>query len=164
YSLSYWPQNDTRPVDILTGCFWLVRRETLNQVGLLDETFFMYAEDMDWSKRFWRAGSKLVFVSSAEAIHYGGASSSNSPVRFYIEKQRADLQYWKKHHSRIATALFFLISCLHLSLRIAGYSMVFLFDKPQRQTSLNKLRRSIVCLRWMFTGQHIPLQTGTSAC
>ena len=40
-----------------------------------------------------------VFCAVARAIHYGGASSSNAPVRFYIEKQRADLQFWKKHHS-----------------------------------------------------------------
>jgi GT2 family glycosyltransferase len=164
YSLSYWPQNDTRAVDILTGCFWLVRRETMGQVGLLDETFFMYAEDMDWSRRFWFDGSKLVFVSSAEAIHYGGASSSNSPIRFYIEKQRADLQYWKKHHSRIATMLFFLISCLHMSLRIVVYSVMFMFDKSQRQSSRNKLRRSIACLRWMFTGQLVSSQMRPDPC
>lgn len=164
YSLSYWPQNDTRPVNILTGCFWLVRRETLGQVGLLDESFFMYAEDMDWCRRFWKHSRPVVFIPFAEAIHYGGGSSANAPAWFYIERQRAELQYWKKHHSIPATALFFLISCLHMSLRIAGYSVMFLFNKPQRQTSRNKLRRSIVCLKWMFTGQHIPLQTGTSAC
>ena len=107
-------------MDILSGCFWLIRRETLSRVGLLDEAFFMYGEDMDWSKRFWLGGSSLAFVSQAEAIHYGGASSSKSPIRFYIEKQRADLQYWKKHHSRIATAGYFLISCLHLLLRHGG--------------------------------------------
>lgn len=157
YSLSYWPQNDTRPVDILTGCFWLVRRETLGQVGLLDETFFMYAEDMDWSKRFWLNGSKLVFVSSAEAIHYGGASSSNSPIRFYIEKQRADLQYWKKHHSRIATALFFLISCLLLLLRTAGYSFALLLRKGARRVYQYKIKRSLACLKWLFFESSRPI-------
>lgn len=158
YSLSYWPQDDTRSVDILTGCFWLVRRETLGQVGLLDETFFMYGEDMDWSKRFWLNGSKLVFVSSAEAIHYGGASSSNFPVRFYIEKQRADLQYWKKHHSQIATMFFFLISCLHLLLRTAGYSFALFLRKGTRSVYQYKIKRSLACLKWLFFESSRPIE------
>ncbi|HLX69108.1 MAG TPA: glycosyltransferase family 2 protein [Verrucomicrobiae bacterium] len=150
YSLSHWPQDSTRPVDILSGCFWLVRRETLSRVGLLDEAFFMYGEDMDWSKRFWLGGSSLAFVSQAEAIHHGGASSSNSPARFYIEKQRADLQYWKKHHSRVATAGYFLISCLHLLLRTAGYSLAPLFHRGARHIYQYKVKRSLACLKWLF--------------
>ena len=151
YSLSYWPQDRTRPVDILSGCFWLIRRETLSRVGLLDEAFFMYGEDMDWCKRFWLGGSSLVFVSQAEAIHFGRASSSNSPVRFYIEMQRADLQYWKKHHSRIATAGYFLVSCLHLLLRMLGYSLALLFRKSARQNYRYKVKRSFACLKWLFS-------------
>jgi GT2 family glycosyltransferase len=151
YSLSYWSQDCIRQVDILTGCFWLIRRETLARVGLLDESFFMYGEDMDWCKRFRLGGSKVVFVPLAEAIHYGGASSSNSPIRFYIEKQRADLQYWKKHHSRVATACFFLISCLHLLLRTAGYSLALLLHNGARHIYQHKVKRSVVCLKWLFS-------------
>jgi GT2 family glycosyltransferase len=151
YSLSYWPQNSTRSVDILTGCFWLIRWETLVRVGLLDESFFMYGEDMDWCRRFWLNGSSRVFVPSAEAIHYGGASSSNSPIRFYIEKQRADLQYWKKHHSRVATAYFLLISYLHLLLRAVGYSLALLFHSGARHIYQFKVKRSLACLKWLFS-------------
>jgi GT2 family glycosyltransferase len=161
YSLSHWPQDSLRPVDILSGCFWLVRREALNQVGLLDETFFMYAEDMDWCKRFWAERWPVVFVPSAEAIHYGGASSSNSPVRFYIERQRADLQYWRKHHSRLAVGYFFVISCLHVSLRAAGYFIAAVFKRSARQLYQYKLKRNVSCLRWLisssFRMQKIPL-------
>ena len=151
YSLSHWPQDTTRSVDILSGCFWLVRREALQRVGLLDEAFFMYGEDMDWSKRFWLSGSNLVFVSSAEAVHYGGASSSNSPIRFYIEMQHADLQFWRKHHVRIATACYFLISCLHLLLRIMGYSLALMFPGGTRQIYCYKVKRSLACLKWLFS-------------
>jgi GT2 family glycosyltransferase len=161
YSLSYWPQDSLRPVDILSGCFWLVRREALKQVGLLDDTFFMYAEDMDWCKRFWAHRWPVVFVPSAEAIHYGGASSSNSPVRFYIERQRADLQYWRKHHSRWAVGCFFVISCMHVSLRAAGYSIALIFKRSARQLYQYKLKRNVSCLRWLisssFRMQKIPL-------
>lgn len=153
YSLRHWPQDSLRPVDILSGCFWLIRKDALARVGLLDESFFMYGEDMDWCRRFWKHGWQVVFVPAAEAIHYGGGSSANAPVRYYIERQRADLQYWGKHHSIPATACFFLISCLHMALRIVGYGAVLILSKRQRQSNRTKLLRSIACLKWMLTGQ-----------
>lgn len=157
YSLRHWPQNYLRPVDILTGCFWLIRKDALPRVGLLDESFFMYGEDMDWCRRFWKHGWQVMFVPAAEAIHYGGGSSVNAPVRFYLEMQRADLQYWKKHHSRPAVACYFLISCLHLLLRTGGYSIAFLFTHRLRQTCRHKVKRSFACLKWLLTSSQWPL-------
>jgi len=153
YSLSHWTHDAERPVDILSGCFWLVRREALDGVGLLDESFFMYAEDMDWCRRFWKGGWKVIYVPSAEAIHYGGASSGNAPVRFYIEKQRADLQYWKKHHSSVAVGCYFLILCLQQVLRAIGYTLAFGLKKKNRSAYRAKISRSMACLRWMLTGR-----------
>jgi GT2 family glycosyltransferase len=150
YKLYHWPQDTLRPVDILTGCFWLVRREALDQVGLLDEEFFMYAEDMDWCKRFWAHGWQVFFVPSAEAIHYGGASSSNSPVRFYVEMHRANLQYWKKHHSCLAVAGYFVIMCVHELLRAVGYFIAGLIKPPTRESYQHKIRRSVTCLKWLI--------------
>jgi GT2 family glycosyltransferase len=151
FLLSHWPQDCLRQVDMLTGCFWLVRRQALAQVGLLDERFFMYGEDMDWCKRFWLKGWQLIFIPSAVAIHYGGASSSNAPVRFYIERHRADLQYWEKHHSRPAVFCFFLICCLHLVLRALGYSLAFVIKSRERATCGSKVKRSVACLKWMLS-------------
>jgi GT2 family glycosyltransferase len=152
YLLRHWPQDCLRRVDILTGCFWVVRREALNEVGLLDEIFFMYGEDMDWCKRFRDKGWAVAFVPSAEAIHYGGASSSNAPVRFYIERHRADLQYWRKHHSRASGVCYFGISCLHLLVRGIGYSLAFLLHSQGRSGYRYKAARSFGCLKWMCWG------------
>jgi GT2 family glycosyltransferase len=151
FSMFHWPQDSLRLVDMLTGCFWLIRKEAVSQVGLLDESFFIYGEDMDWCKRFWKKGWQLAFVPSAEAIHYGGASSSNSPVRFYVERHKADLQYWKKHHSTPAVASYFVIVCLHLSLRGIVYSIAGLFRKPARQVNQYKAKRSLISLGWLIS-------------
>lgn len=151
YSLAYRAQEGTRSVDILFGCFWLVRRAALTEVGLLDEDFFMYSEDMDWCRRFWAHRWPVVFVPSCEAIHYGGGSSSNSPIRFAIERQKADLLYWRKHHSRLATACYFLISCLHLLLRVAACPIAACFQKSARQNWKNKSKSSLQCLKWLVT-------------
>lgn len=151
YALLHSAQDFLGAVDILTGCFWLVRRDALMQVGGLDENFFMYGEDMDWCKRFWNQGWHLVFFPKAEAIHYGGASSSNAPVRFYIERQKADLQYWKKHHSTLGMACFFSISCLHQLLRATGYFVAGFLRPKSRETYRNKINRSVACLKWLLS-------------
>ena len=160
YALSYWPQDTLRSVDILSGCFWLVRKEALSGVGLLDESFFMYGEDMDWCRRFWAKGWQLVFVPEAQTIHYGGASSANAPVRFYIERQRADLFYWKKHHGRFAVACFFLLCCLHLLLRAVGYGLALGCAAQSRDVYRLKFKRSAACLRWMLAspGSRLPAE------
>jgi len=153
YHLYHWPQESLRSVDILSGCFWLVRRDALPRVGLLDEEFFMYCEDWDWCKRFRAKGWQVVFLPSAEAIHYGGASSSNAPVRFYLEMQRANLQYWKKHHSCLSVATYFVIMCVQELLRTAAYSIAGLIKGSTREVFHFKMRRSVTCLKWLiFSG------------
>jgi hypothetical protein len=152
YLLNYWKHDTQEAVDILSGCFWLARKDALDRVGLLDESFFMYGEDMDWCKRFWDAGWKLMFVPSAAAIHYGGASSSNAPVRFFVEKLRADFQYWRKHHSRVAVAVYFLITGLQLFLRTIGYLLAFCLGRDNRKDCQHKVQRSVAGLKWMLIG------------
>ena len=71
YMMTFWPHDSIRDVNVINGCFWMVKREALDEVGLLDERFFIYAEDKDWCKRFWDAGWKVVYFPEAKAIHYG---------------------------------------------------------------------------------------------
>jgi len=139
-------------VDILSGCFWVVRRDALKQVGLLDEGFFMYGEDMDWCKRFKQSGWQVVFLPEAEAIHYGGGSSSNAPIRFFLEKQRADLRYWRKHHHGMAVGAYLAISCTHHGLRSLGNAAALCLHIGDGETRRYKIRRSMTCLRWLLIG------------
>lgn len=151
YLMPYWEHDTLEAVDILSGCFWIVRREALPKVGLLDEKFFMYGEDMDWCKRFRAGDWRIAFVPEAEAIHYGGASSANAPIRFFIEKQRADLQYWAKHHGCMARHCFFLISCLHHALRVLAYTCACYAARSRAEERRFKVRRSLRCLRWLLS-------------
>ncbi len=93
----FFPHDRTLAVDVLVGCFWMMRREAVEAVGLLDEDFFLYAEDVDWCRRCWKAGWQVVFFPGAEVIHHRGTSSSADPVRFAVEQQRSVLHYWSKH-------------------------------------------------------------------
>jgi GT2 family glycosyltransferase len=158
YTMPYFKRDRVVEVDILNGWFWMTRREALEQVGLLDETFFMYGEDIDWCKRFRKAGWGVVYFPEAESIHYGGASSARAPVRFYIEMQRANLQYWKKHFSRLSQITYLAIIFIHQALRLAGYALL-LAVKSSRADATYKIQRSLACLRWIIqpensTGMH----------
>lgn len=149
YLMTPWQHNTIRDVDVINGCFWMVRHETLWRVGLLDERFFIYAEDKDWCKRFWAAGWKVVYFPNARAVHYGGASSSQAPIRFYIEMHRANLQYWKKHHARPTQIGFLIIMVLHHIIRLIGELILFII-KPEKRTSTKpKIKRSIACIQWV---------------
>lgn len=149
--MTYWSYDEIRTVEALNGCFLLVRREALNKVGLLDENFFIYGEDMDWCKRFGDSGWGVIFNPWAEAVHYGGASSSNSPIRFYLEMHKADLQYWRKHKGLRGEVTYFFILLLHHTLRIVGYAPLSLIKYVPGQPRFFKLQRSVKCLRWLLT-------------
>jgi hypothetical protein len=152
YFMGRWPHDSTRRVDVLSGCFWMVRRQAIDHVGLLDEDFFMYAEDKDWCKRFRKAGWDVVYFPEAQAVHYGEGSSANAPVRFYVEMQRANLQYWKKHHGRPAQMLFLLISVLHQVIRILRGTLSCILKPASASHMKPKIRRSVICLRWLIHG------------
>jgi GT2 family glycosyltransferase len=81
-------------VDWLSGPALLVRREAADSVGLFDEEFFMFSEEVDWMTRFRRAGWKVLFFPGAEVVHVGGASHGG---RIYVENLRGHLRWFAKH-------------------------------------------------------------------
>jgi GT2 family glycosyltransferase len=139
----------TTPVEVLNGWFLLLRRSAVDRVGLLDPQFFMYGEDVDWCYRFREAGEKIVFFADASAIHYGGASSSNAPLRFYLELYRATLQYWRKHRGWLPQQMYLLNLGLYHSGRVFGFACSYLFLPSRRESTLLKMKRSFACLRWI---------------
>ena len=160
YLMSDFDHQTTAPVEVLNGWFVLVRRSALDKVGPLDPQFFMYGEDVDWCYRFHEAGEKIVFFAEAEAIHYGGASSSNAPVRFYVEQCYANWQYWRKHRGRLARVSFLSSLAIYHALRLLSASWAYLVSPSQRPNNLAKLERAATCLRWVIQPQRKPLDMG----
>ena len=81
-------------VDWLYGPALLVRREAADAVGLFDESFFMFSEEVDWLTRFRRAGWQVLFYPGAEVVHVGGASHGG---QMYVENLRGHLRFLAKH-------------------------------------------------------------------
>lgn len=98
YSLSYLHEDETNEVDSLTGAFMMLRRKVIDQVGLLDEEFFMYGEDIDWCFRIKEAGWKILYYPKAKIIHYKGASSKKKRFKTLYEFHRAMILFYDKHY------------------------------------------------------------------
>ena len=85
---------EVREAEFLMGACMLVRREAVEQVGPLDESFFLFSEETDWAYRFRQAGWKVLFFPGAECIHVGGASHGG---RLFRENLRGHLRFLSKH-------------------------------------------------------------------
>lgn len=100
YHLGYLDEFQNHEVDILSGAFMLMRSEALEKVGMLDETFFMYGEDIDLSYRIQLGGWKNYYCSDTTIIHYKGESTKKSSVNYVFVFYRAMVIFAEKHFSK----------------------------------------------------------------
>lgn len=108
YLLSYLDEDETHEVAGVSGSCMLIRREVIDQIGLLDERFFAYQEDADYCFRARQAGWKVFYVPTAKIIHYGGVGGSHvQPYRSIIEWHRS---YWLYYRKNLAGDYFFLFN------------------------------------------------------
>ena len=99
YNLTDLPDDEVYEIDCLTGAFMFIRKDALDQIGLLDETFFMYGEDIDLCYRIKQGGWKIVYYGKSKIIHLKGASSKKQKSKLIYEFYRAMYIYYKKHHA-----------------------------------------------------------------
>lgn len=99
YNLAYLPIDAVAEVDSVVGACMLVRGEILVKVGLLDEAFFMYGEDLDWALRIKRFGWKIIYNGQVVVYHHKRASSSQRSVESLIAFYRAMLIFFEKHYA-----------------------------------------------------------------
>ncbi|MFT7616512.1 MAG: GT2 family glycosyltransferase [Planctomycetota bacterium] len=97
YNLSFMDPDGEYEVDAIVGAFMFFRRETLEEVGVLDENFFMFGEDLDWCYRVSRSEWKILYVGSKEVLHIKGASTRQNPQLMNSHFHRAMLIFHKKH-------------------------------------------------------------------
>lgn len=97
YNLTDRDPNEEMEVDSVCGAFMMVRTEAIEKVGLLDETFFMYGEDLDWAYRLKLAGWQVRYNPAVTVLHYKGQSSRQRSVRALNDFYRAMLIFYDKH-------------------------------------------------------------------
>ncbi|MBN1889222.1 MAG: glycosyltransferase family 2 protein [Thermoflexales bacterium] len=99
------PDDQAAEVDWLMGAALLVRREVVEQVGVLDEGFFMYSEELDWCKRIKDAGWQIVYLPEARVIHHEGKSSEQVAPQRHVYFQTSKVRYFRKHHGKLAAGV-----------------------------------------------------------
>lgn len=99
YHLSFLNKDETHEVEVLCGAFMLLRKETLDKTGLLDETFFMYGEDIDLSYRITKAGYRNYYFAGTTIIHYKGESTKKGSINYVKMFYQAMLIFSRKHFS-----------------------------------------------------------------
>ena len=109
YHLGFLSEHETNEVEILSGAFMFMRKNVLDKIGLLDETFFMYGEDIDLSYRIIKDGHKNFYFSQTTIIHYKGESTKKGSLNYVKVFYNAMLIFARKHFSGNQSGLFSLL-------------------------------------------------------
>lgn len=126
YLLNYLPEDEIHEVDGVSGSCMLVRREVVEQIGYLDETFFAYQEDADFCHRARQAGWKVVYMPEAQIIHFGGMGGSRvQPYRSILEWHRSYFLYYKKY---LAKDYFFLFNGVYFAAMLVKLLLALLLN------------------------------------
>lgn len=106
--MARWEDQGNFPVDYVIGAVLCIRRQTLEEIGLLDEQFFMYAEDIDWCYRAACAGWPTFYLGAISVYHYNRGSSETSPAMAATlrgMREQSLVRFYAKHYGRLAAFL-----------------------------------------------------------
>lgn len=123
YHLGHLSKDENHEVEILSGAYMMIRKKVLDKIGLLDESFFMYGEDIDLSYRITQAGYKNYYLADTSIIHYKGESTKKSSINYVFVFYRAMAIFAKKHFSSKNANLFSSLINLAIYLR-AGFAVL----------------------------------------
>lgn len=135
YHLDDVPADRVQDVDWVTGACMLVRREALAQVGLFDEGFFMYSEELDLCKRLRAAGWRVVYQPQATVVHYEGQSSGQVVARRQVLFNTSKVRYFDKHVGAVSATVLrlALLSGFALEWAIEGAKWLVGHKRPLRR-------------------------------
>jgi GT2 family glycosyltransferase len=153
--MQFFTHDQVKRVDSLAGCFMMIRQSALKEVGLFDEQYFIYSEEIDLCKRFRAAGWNVVFLPEVSVVHHHAASTAKDPVRFALLQQRSLLKYWEKHHSLPSRTCLFALIFLHHAVRYLRYAVTpTAKDKvAQRMEQHRESLKALFTRDWLETRQ-----------
>jgi N-acetylglucosaminyl-diphospho-decaprenol L-rhamnosyltransferase len=152
YRMDRWDPAESRRVDVIQGACMLLRRSALDQIGLLDEDYFMYSEEVDLCHRLVRAGWTISWVGAAVVVHHGGQSTRQVPLAMFLELYRSKVLFFRKCRGRLGAAGFKLILGAASLARLMLAPIAFLEPERARQRHLELVGRYAHLARklWKF--------------
>ncbi|MCK4787347.1 MAG: glycosyltransferase family 2 protein, partial [Desulfobacteraceae bacterium] len=136
--MTWWDFDDVREVETVSGCCSLVRKKAVEQVGLMDETYFVYGDDVDWCYRFRKNGWKVMFTPEAQIIHYGGQTTSQKARAFRLQLEGSKLIFMKLHRNKLAFPLACFLAALFFFVRIPYWFAVGLSGRREGGKSIEQ--------------------------
>lgn len=129
-----------RPVEVeaISGACMLVRRDALEEVGLLDEGYFMHCEDLDWCMRFRRKGWKILFVPDARMIHHKGHCSRSRPIFVEWNKHKGMIRFYRKFFRHQYPGLLMGLVIAGVGIRFIAITNYYLIDRLLRKVGLRR--------------------------
>ena len=143
YYVQDQPDGATLDVDWVKGAALMARRDAIERVGLMDEGYFMYSEELDWCRRFTDAGWRVVYLPAARIVHYGGKSSDQVVTSRHIHFQTSKVRYFHKFHGRFVGELlrWFLIGNYIWQLGLEGAKWLVGHKRPLRAERIAAYRQ-----------------------
>ncbi len=128
-----WNFDSTKTVDALMGAIFITRKNIFQEIGGFDENFFLYYEEIDFFKRLWNKGCKVVFINTCYVIHIGGVSTKKnfSNEEILLENLKSAKYYFFKHYGKIYTYLW-------CKMVILVYFMKYIISKNKTYLNLVK--------------------------
>lgn len=152
FAMSYWDFASAREVDFAGGSCLALRREALEEVGLLDETFFMYSEEADLCYRMKRAGWGVFYTPDASVIHLGGGSSKLDVKRTVVELYRSKHRFMLKHYGTGSAAAYRAVVMVSAVLRGLAWGVGSTAGR-YRQLFRSRAELQLRLLSWSITGK-----------
>ncbi len=138
YQMTRWDRQEAREVDVISGCYLMLRRDVLCHVGLLDESFFFYGEETDWCRRIKRAGYALMLAPVGDIIHFGGGSVRKMNHKRNIMLSAGTIRYHRKHNGWLgAAACWALLASFNLSRAVCWTGISLVGGAKARETGQN---------------------------
>jgi GT2 family glycosyltransferase len=128
YNLTYLDLDKPQGVDAVSGAFLMIRKKVVDGIGLLDERFFMYGEELDWCLRAKKAGWAVMYYPDAEIVHYKGECSKSNSRKAAFEFYRSMYLFHKKHFAENYSPITNFIIYIGILLRASGLWKNFLFS------------------------------------
>jgi GT2 family glycosyltransferase len=149
YRMEQWSTTTAREVDVVQGAAMLLRREVLEQVGVLDPDYFIYSEEVDLCYRVQRGGWRIYWVPTSEVIHYGGQSTRQVAAAMFLRLYQGKILYFRKNHGKLAAELYKLIVLAASAIRVLLSPLALLSSAAQRKRNLtlaSNYRRLLLAL------------------
>lgn len=145
YPMSEWALDRPKQVETVQGACILIKKSVLDEIGHLDQDFFIYTEEIDLCRRITAAGWRIYWLPVATVVHYGGQSTRQAASRMFLELYRSKLHYFRKHNGWLGGFLYklILLICIVPRLILPPIAWAFSYHR-EKMLSVMRLYRMLL--------------------